>query len=236
MAKRGKKQATTKKNIISKPLSVKSKKSIKSKSPQKDEEYSPRSMRNTKVIKLNDYKPRSVCSSPKKITNYINEVSQIKINTRTQSKKKKVKSSIKINETINKGKKSKNNNKGKNKKQNNRNNKKQKEDNEKIIFENIDIIETDDSKESNCKKKEINDLFSKEMNRDLKEFIFKTINDSIKILSEEQKKFFEDIKNGQEQFFVKTNESILNVLSLNSNNNNSVNNEIKKEKIPNSQI
>ena len=74
------------------------------------------------------------------------------------------------------------------------------------------------------------------MNRDLKEFIFKTINDSMKILSEEQKKFFEDIKNGQEQFFVKTNESILNVLSLNSNNNNSVNNEIKKEKIPNSQI
>jgi hypothetical protein len=74
------------------------------------------------------------------------------------------------------------------------------------------------------------------MNRDLKEFIFKTINDSIKILNEEQKKFFEDIKNGQEQFFVKTNESILNVLSLHSNTNNSISNEIKKEKLVNNQI
>ena len=232
MGKRGKKTKTAKTIKIVKPSSVRTKKSVIQKCPKKEEDFSPRSMRNKKVIKYVDddeeFRPRSVCVSPKKIKDFINETSQIK--NRTQSKKIN-NNLIKKNNKNNKGKINKKNNKGK--KKNNRNNKKQKkEENEEIVFEEIDIIESDDSKKN---KKDNNDLFNKEMIKDLKPFMSQTINDSIKILNEEQKKFFEDIKNEQQLFFVKINESILNLLSLNSNNCNSVNNEIKKEKIVNSQ-
>ena len=235
MGKRGKKTKTAKKIKIVKPLSVSTKKSIIPKCPKKEEDFSPRSMRNKKVIKYVDddeeFRPRSVCVSPKKIKDFIYGTRQIK--TRTQSKKIN-NNLLKKNKKNNKGKINKKNNKGKKKnKINNRNNKKQKkEENEEIEFEEIDIIESDDSKKN---KKDNNDLFNKEMIKDLKPFMSQTINDSIKILNEEQKKFFEDIKNEQQLFFVKINESILNVLSLNSNNCNSVNNEIKKQKIVNSQ-
>ena len=232
MAKRGKKGSTTKKNTIVKPLSVRSKNSEISKSSKKDENFSPRSMRNRKIPKYDDFRPRSVCCSPKRINNLIKETNQIK--TRTQTKKCK-NILIRKNKNNNKGKNNIKNNKGKNKNKikNRNNNKQKKEENEEIEFEEIDIIETDEKSKNN---KDNNDLFSKEMIKDLKIYLSQTINDSLKNLTEEQKKFFEEIRNEQQQFFVKTNESILNVLSLHSNTNNSISNEIKKEKLVNNQI
>ena len=220
MAKRGKKGSTTKKNTIVKPLSVRSKNSEISKSSKKDENFSPRSMRNRKIPKYDDFRPRSVCCSPKRINNLIKECKNIL---------------IRKNKNNNKGKNNIKNNKGKNKNKikNRNNNKQKKEENEEIEFEEIDIIETDEKSKNN---KDNNDLFSKEMMKDLKIYLSQTINDSLKILTEEQKKFFEEIRNEQQQFFVKTNESILNVLSLHSNTNNSISNEIKKEKLVNNQI